>query len=170
MAAHTLTDPSPYPDTLVDQSARGLTLEVEPRRTLQRLFLVEDRYSVKEIAAKIGWHEEVLRRCIVGPRDLPAKKLPRLTAALQDLSIVKSVVSPLGYSLRPVVYLRTHRPTILILADLSISFGHLYEIAEKLNRGETLTEEEKRTLEDNAEVAHRAIDELVDRGKMEQGK
>lgn len=171
MATTILDEPDRYPLHLVDQPARALIIsEEEPRRTLQRFFLVEDRYSVKETAARIGWHEECLRRCIVGPRDLPAKKLPALSLATESLDFFKGLLAPLHFSLKPFPYIRSQRPIILILADLTVSFGRLYEIAEKLNRGERLTEEEQRLLQENAENAHRAIDELLDRARRREGR
>ena len=60
------------------------------------------------------------------------------------------------------------RPVILLLADLALSFGRFFELTEKLQRGEQLSDEEQQDLEREGEAAKERIDAIIARSRKKR--
>lgn len=144
-----------------EQSAHYLP-EQEPLRELQKLFLVDKKFSRKEVAATMRWDEDALSRCINGQRSFPASKLPRLYLALGNyLPILKALFRDTDIILLRHAPTKRHRVVMAVLADLTLRFGAIYDGLARIQQGETLMEEELREIEQNAQRAKEILDEVI---------
>jgi len=150
---------------IADRGATLLTTEDEPLRTLQRLFLFDGRCR-KEVAARMSWDYDSLSRCINGQRDLPAKKLPALSLALQDPILFRVLLTPIGYlAIRRQFLPSSSRSAICILGDITADYARIHELIEKDIRGEKLTADELREVQERGEEIAQATREFTSRNR-----
>lgn len=143
--------------------------ESEPLRELQRIFLIDERATRKAVAPLLEWNEDTLGRCITGQKDLPAKKLPALYFALgRYRGIFQCLLSQTDLIVVPRPVIAKRRLPLVLLTELTLSFGSIYESLAKLVRRETLTEEERRLLEEEATRIKGLMDEVIDVARSPQ--
>jgi hypothetical protein len=120
----------------------------------------------KQLAADLGVTVDTLYRWGQGAWPIPAYQAFRLSAAQQDFRYLQLLAERAGTILLPRRPVPLTRPIILLLADLTLSFGGFYQLTEKLNREEPLSDDEMRRLEELGEAIKRRVDTLIERARQ----
>ncbi len=135
------------------------------RSAQSRLFI---RGCPKRIAADARLALDSIYRYGRADYAVPAHQLFLISAVQADFSYAQFLAEKVGtlLSLPPPLFI--HRPTILLLADLALSFGEFFQLAEKIQKEEPLSHDEMRRLEKGGEKVKASVDALIQRARKQR--
>lgn len=134
-----------------------------PWRPKQSRWLVTG--EPKAVAIESGLHVNTLYDLINCKRPVGAVTAFRICHAQQDYRFLQDLAEYSHALLLPCPLYQPKRPTILILADLTLSIGQVLELLHKVAEGKPLTDQEQRRLEQSGAEAEAALKAGIEKSR-----
>lgn len=135
----------------------------ERDRELQARYLVTMPHKI--LAAESGLTRQSVTALANAVWPVSAFRAAQFAALQQDYRLLSLLVERAGATLVTRRSSIAHFSTMQLLATLVLSFGRFLTLLEKIQRGERLTDEEQRALEDSGEHMKQVIDAAVEQSR-----